>query len=112
MIRFWPESKKPGNMMPVEKAKGQGMPKMAMPEKMMPEEANPGKIIARPERRMQVTRCHQDTKEVTPQCQTGTTKPIPEWNELTGTHWENVLVKDACQTGMRGIGWTGCIYPK
>jgi hypothetical protein len=81
MIRFWPENKKPGNMMPVEKAKGQGMPKMAMPEKMMPEKARPGKIIVRPERRMPVTKGHQDTQGVTPQCQTGMMKLIPGWRE-------------------------------
>jgi hypothetical protein len=112
MIRFWPESNTPDNMMPVGKAKGRGRPKMAMPEKMMPEEARPGKVIAHPERRMPVTKGRQGTQGVMSQCQTGMMKPIPEWNELTGTHWGSVSEKDACQTGMRGTGWTGCIYPK
>jgi hypothetical protein len=43
MIRFWPENKKPGNMMPVEKAKGQ---EKVMAETLMPETVNPGKITA------------------------------------------------------------------
>jgi hypothetical protein len=42
-----PESSKPGNMMPVEKAKGQNeaTPKEAMPETIMPVDMRPGKII-------------------------------------------------------------------
>jgi hypothetical protein len=42
-----PENNKPGNMMPVEKAKGQSeaTPEEAMPETIMPADMRPGKII-------------------------------------------------------------------
>jgi hypothetical protein len=54
MIRFLPENNKPGNMMPVEKAKGQteATPKKAMPETIMPVDKKPGKIIELQGRRM------------------------------------------------------------
>jgi hypothetical protein len=114
MIRFWPENKKPGNMMPVEKSKGQEMPGMVMPEKMMPEKARPGKIIARPERRMPVTKCHQDTQEVTPQYPTGMMKPIPGWKEpgTTVILWESAWGNDACRNAMPSTDWTECTCPK
>jgi hypothetical protein len=46
MIRFSPENKKPGNNMPVEKAKGQigATPKEAMPETIMPVDMKPGTL--------------------------------------------------------------------
>ncbi|KAK1615417.1 hypothetical protein QYE76_020934 [Lolium multiflorum] len=51
---FLPENKKPGNKMPVEKAKGQieATPKEAMPETIMPVDMKPGKIIEPQEWRM------------------------------------------------------------
>jgi hypothetical protein len=110
MIRFWSENRKPGNMMPVEKGKGQ-----AMPETMVPETMKPGKTIAHQERAMPHKRHHRrGTKGVSRLRQTGMMKPILVGSEpeITGILWENVLEKDACRIGMRGTGWTEFICPK
>jgi hypothetical protein len=109
MIRFWPENNKPGNTMPVEKAKGQvvAMPEMATPETLMPVKVRSGKIIEWQGQLMLRRKClHQGTGRERPRYRNVMMKLILEWkeSELTGTHWENVLEKDACQTGMRGTG--------
>ncbi|KAK1662137.1 hypothetical protein QYE76_050296 [Lolium multiflorum] len=51
---------KPGNMMPVEKAKGQigATPREAMPETIMPVDMKPGKIIEPQEWRTWMKKCH------------------------------------------------------
>jgi hypothetical protein len=110
MIRFWSESKKLGNMKPVEKAMGQ-----AMPETGMSEMVNPGKTIAQQERVMPHKRHHRKgNKGVLQPRPTGMMKPIPygKHPETTGILWEHVLEKDACRTEMRGTSWTECICLK
>jgi hypothetical protein len=112
MIRFWPENKKPGNIMPVEKAKGQAT---AMPGTLMPETANPGKTIAQRERDMPHKRHHHtDTKGLPQLRPTGVMKLIPGWKEpdTTGILWENVSEKDAYRNETRGTNWIECTCPK
>src|SRR5215217_6196040 len=92
MIQFLPESKKPGNMMPVEKAKGQigATPREAMPETIMPVDMKPGKIIEPQEWHMWMKKCrHQGTGRQEPRNRKDMTNQIPRWNEQesTGTLW-------------------------
>jgi hypothetical protein len=114
MIRFWPENIEPGNMMLVEKAKGQAMSETFMPETTVPETVKPGKIIAHKERGTPHKRHHrEDTREVHRLHPTGTMKPILDGNgqKDTGTLWGNEWEKDACQIKMHNIVWTGCTCP-
>jgi hypothetical protein len=94
MTQFLPENKKPGNMMPVEKAKGQigAMPREAMPETIMPVDMKPGKIIKPQEWRAWMKRCHhQGTGRQGPRNWKNMMNQIPRRNEQesTGTPWEN-----------------------
>ena len=94
MIQCLPESNKPGNTRPVEKAKGQYevMPETVMPETIMPVEVKPGKIIARQEQRMMRRKClRQGTGRQEPRYRNVMMKVIQELKELqpTGTLWGN-----------------------
>src|SRR5215217_9543343 len=107
MIQFLPENRKPGNMMPVEKAKGQteATPREAMPETIMPVDMKPGKIIEPQGWHTWMKKCHhQGTGRQEPRNRKSMTNQIPRWNEQesTGTLWGNAWGKDVCQTGMRG----------
>src|SRR5215213_9484677 len=114
MIQFLPESKKPGNKMPVEKAKGQigATPREAMPETIMPVDMKPGKIIELQGRHMSMKKCHhQGTGRQEPRNRKDMANQIPRWNEPkpAGTLWGNGWGKDTYQARMRGTGWTECI---
>jgi flavoprotein len=114
MIRFLPENKKLGHIMPEKKAMEQGVA-MAMPETIMPVDTKPGKIIELQGQRMLKKKCdRQGTGRQEPRNRKDMKKEIPRWNESepTGTPWGNAWGKDACQAGMRGTGWTECIFPR
>jgi hypothetical protein len=74
-----PENNKPGNTMPVEKAKGQieATPEEAMPETIMPVDMKPGKIIELQGQRMR--KCHhQGTGRQEPRNRKDTEREIPK----------------------------------
>ncbi|KAK1683319.1 hypothetical protein QYE76_044167 [Lolium multiflorum] len=106
----------PGNMMPVEKAKGQSeATPEAMPETIMPVDMKPGKTIRLQGQRMMMMRrrcLHQGTGRQGPRHQNVTMKPILQDRQHTGTHWGNAWERDTYRNGMRGTVWIECTCQK
>jgi hypothetical protein len=109
------ENNKPGNMMLVEKAKGQSevTPEAAMPETIMPVDMKPGKTIRLQGQRMMRRKClRQGTGRQGPRHRNATMKLTRQDSPLTEILWESAWEKDTCQNGMRGTVWIECICLK